>query len=112
MTRKAKVMQVKAKRCTVAPVGMTNNAFNVTSCTSGNTYRVYVNPTSGIFSCSCDWGHYHSGESGCSHVVAAMEYKAQQVGESTSVFTPETVTAQHRRVVASVNGICITQRGH
>lgn len=110
--RHAKSIQAKSKKCTVVPMGLANKAFEVTSCTSGNVYRVYANPESGIFSCGCEYGFHHPGSSGCSHVVAVFEYIAQQKGESTSVFTPDTVVAQHRRIVAKVDGICVTQRSH
>jgi uncharacterized protein (DUF983 family) len=110
--RHAKAIQNKGKKCTVVPVGMAGKAFDVTSCTSGKTYRVYANPASGIFSCGCEYGFHHPGSSGCSHVVAAMEFVAKQKGESTSVFTPDTVGAQHRRRVADFDGICVTQRSN
>jgi uncharacterized protein (DUF983 family) len=110
--RHAKSIQAKSKKCTVVPVGMAGKAYEVTSPTSGNTYRVYVNPASGIFSCGCDYGHHHPGSAGCSHVVAVFEYIARKQGESTSVFTPDTVGAQHRRRVVDVDGLCVTQRSH
>lgn len=110
--RKAKAIQTKSRACEVNPVQGSRNSFDVTSPTSGKTYRVYINVEQQIFSCSCDWAMYHPGNSGCSHVVAAINAQAKVDGKSVSAWTPETAQAQHRATLAKFDGLVITQRSN
>lgn len=110
--RKAKAIQTKSRACEVNPVDGKPNTFNVTSSTSGKTYQVYINVASQIFECTCDWAMYHQGNSGCSHVVAAINAQAKVDGKSVSAWTPETAQAQHRATLAQFDGLVITQRSN
>jgi hypothetical protein len=107
--RNAKFVQSKSRQHRVRHLG--GQAFEVTSGTSGNTYRVTL--VGGGARCQCKWGNYRPGygKSGCSHVVAVFEYLESQRRRSVSAWTdPEAAARQHRPVLGIGDGVILTSR--
>lgn len=112
LIRNAKQVQQKSRQHIIEETGP--NAYQVTSGTSGNVYHVWVGPEN-IAHCSCNWGQYRkSGAgSGCSHVVAVHEYRAEQVGRRVSAWQAgdvETIERQHRAAYSIGDGVILTTR--
>lgn len=107
-----KTIQNKGKNLNQV-IQVTGNSFNVESGTSHKIYR--VERTGGgweaeKFTCTCDWGKYHS-DSGCSHVVSVREFLANLSGKTISVWGEEDLERQHReKAVAGGDGTWITAR--
>lgn len=107
-----KIVQNKGKNLNQV-IQVTGNSFNVESGTSHKIYR--VERTGGgweaeKFTCTCDWGKYHS-DSGCSHVVSVREFLANLNGKTISVWGEEDLERQHReKAVAGGDGTWITAR--
>jgi hypothetical protein len=106
----AKEIQDKSRRHIVRRVRP--NWYKVSS---GDTHRVYdvaLGLNGGT--CTCQWGRQRPDEdhrSACSHVVAALNYRAEQQGRRVSAWSSETAARrQHRPVLAIGDGLFLTTR--
>ncbi len=109
--RNAKGIQHKSRGHVVTQTGP--RTFRVVSGTSGNAYRVYVDPVSHVGDCTCSWGQFRrcGAGSGCSHVVAVHEYIAEQAGRRVSAWTDETqAERQHRSAYRIGDNVILTTR--
>lgn len=109
--KNAKTIQSKSRTNEVHPLG--NGRYSVVSGTSGKVYSVRLNGCQGA--CSCDWAKYRPANdqrSGCSHVIAAINFVAQESGASSvSVWTNEADAArQHRQTINIGDGVLVTVR--
>lgn len=109
--KNAKVIQSKSRKNIVHPLG--NNLYQVVSASSGNVYDVTLGAGAGR--CNCDWGKYrpaHDQRSGCSHVLAALSFVAQEDGKvSVSAWGNVADAArQHRQMVSIGDGVVVTVR--
>jgi hypothetical protein len=108
--RHAKEIQKKSRAYRVQQVGP--NWFKVSSRESGRKYDVNLALNGGT--CGCAWGQNrspHDHRSGCSHVVAAMNYRAMQHSRQVSVWTSEKAARrQHRPMVPIGDGLFLTSR--
>jgi len=108
--RHAKEIQEKSRGYRVRQVGP--NWFKVYSRESGREYDVVLALNGGA--CTCAWGQHRSPRdhrSGCSHVVAAMNYRAMQFGRRVSVWGSEKAARrQHRPMVPIGDGLILTSR--
>jgi len=109
MKRQAKMLQGKAKRNVVDPIG--NGKFWVTSATSGKRYLV-SELANGGFICVCDWGKFHRTDfDPCSHVLAVEQYLEVAGGRSLSFWAgKEEAKKQHRPVRWMGHGLLATSR--
>ena len=112
LIRNPKTVQTKSRQHAVEETGP--HTYTVTSGTSGNVYRVWVGPEN-VAQCSCSWGQYRrSGAgSGCSHVVAVHEYRAEQTGRRVSAWAEddtETLSRQHRAWFTVGDNVVLTTR--
>ena len=118
-----KAIAVKAKDHTVRQLDAVGNEFEVTSCTSGEDYQVYLYREEHYGSitvaggrCNCIWGFYRSSKdnfrSACSHFQAAYAYAiAQEQNRTTSAWgTLADARRQHRPMVAIGDGVILTTR--
>jgi hypothetical protein len=108
-----KAIQTKSRGHTVTQVA--GNTFQVTSGTSGETYKVQVYYQDQSGTCTCKWGQYrkHSNcyRSGCSHVVAVFDYLESPAGRRVSVWTDEEqARKQHRPMIDIGDGVILTSR--
>jgi hypothetical protein len=106
----AKQIQAKSRDHTVRQVR--SNWYKVTS---GETHRVYdVNLGLNGGTCTCEWGRQRPDEdrrSACSHVIAAMNYRASQQGRRVSAWArPEEAERQHRPTLPIGDGVILTSR--
>jgi hypothetical protein len=106
----AKQIQHKSRGHTVRQVR--SNWYKVTS---GETHRVYdVNLGVNGGTCTCQWGRQRPDEdrrSACSHVVAAMNYRAAQAGRQVSAWaSSEDARRQHRPALPIGDGVILTSR--
>lgn len=116
--KNAKAIQTKSRTHDVVALG--HGAYEVTSGASGKSYRVLVKADgddlrSGGATCTCNWGKYRprrtGGESACSHVIAAMNWQAEQDGRRLSAWTDEDrARRQHRPMTDIGDGVVITSR--
>lgn len=108
--RNAKVVQSKAKKNVVHPLG--SDRYQVISASSGNVYDVSIHGDCGR--CSCNWGQYRPANdkrSGCSHVVSVYGFIAESNGRTVSVWSSEEqAEKQHRPMLNIGNGILLTSR--
>lgn len=109
--KNAKTIQSKSRTNEVRPLG--GNRYQVTSGTSGSVYNVALHQHGGT--CTCNWAKYrpaHDQRSGCSHVIAAMNFAAQAEGAtSVSAWTDEAqAERQHRRTMSIGDGVLVTVR--
>jgi hypothetical protein len=109
--RNAKAVQSKSRRNEVHPLG--GNRYQVVSATSGNVYDVTLTGNGGR--CNCDWGQYraaHDQRSGCSHVLATIQFAAVANGNaSVSAWGDEAqAERQHRRIMDIGDGVFVTVR--
>jgi len=111
-TRHAKEIQKKSRAHQVRQIGP--NWYKVYCLTSGQTYDVNLAVNGGT--CTCAWGQQRppgDHRSGCSHVVAAMNYRALQLGRQVSVWSSrKAARRQHRPMVRIGDGLIITSRLH
>lgn len=88
------------------------NWFKVSDDETGPIYDVNLGLNGGT--CTCAWGRYRPNNdhrSGCSHVVAAMAYRARQQGQQISVWASEQdARRQHRPMRAIGDGLILTSR--
>ena len=88
------------------------NWFKVRDYISGRVYDVNLGLNGGT--CTCAWGQHrpaHDHRSGCSHVIAAMNYRAIQQGRRVSVWTSERAARrQHQPALNIGDGLVITSR--
>ena len=88
------------------------NWFKVRDNASGRVYDVNLGLNGGT--CTCAWGQHRperDHRSGCSHVIAAMNYRAVQQGRRVSVWTSEKAARrQHRPALKIGDGLVITSR--
>lgn len=108
----AKQIQKKSRRHIVRQIG--SNWFKVFDGESGREYDVNLGINGGT--CTCEWGRHRPEQdhrSGCSHVIAAMNYRAQQQGRQVSVWASERAAQrQHRPMLKIGDGLIITSRAH
>jgi hypothetical protein len=106
----AKQIQRKSREHTVRQVR--SNWYKVTSSETGRAYDVNLGINGGT--CTCEWGRQRPDEdrrSACSHVVAAMNYRAAQKGRRMSAWTsPEDAQRQHRPALPIGDGVILTSR--
>ena len=106
----AKQIQQKSRGHAVQQVGP--NWFKVCDVESGRTYDVNLGLNGGA--CTCAWGQHRpqaDHRSGCSHVVAAMNYRALQHGRQISVWTnKKDAKRQHRPIFNIGDGLILTSR--
>jgi len=109
--RNVKRIQTKSRKNQVHPLG--NGQYQVVSGKSWNIYDVTLTGNGGV--CSCTWAKHRLGRdqrSACSHVLAAINFAAQEAG-ATSVSawgTPQDARRQHRRVIDIGDGVLVTVR--
>ena len=110
MKRQAKQIQQKARQYQVKR--LTPNSYRVSSPDSGRSYIVNLGLNGGT--CTCPWGQYRPDDdrrSGCSHVVAAINYRAEQKGRRISAWTSmNAARRQHRPILPIGDGLVLTSR--
>ncbi len=88
------------------------NWFKVLNPETKREYDVNLGINGGT--CTCEWGRSRpesDHRSGCSHVIAAMDYRARQYGRHISVWGSEAAARrQHRPTVKIGDGLVITSR--
>ena len=108
----ANAKQIQRKSRGLAIRKVRPNWFKVFDVESGRTYDVNLGLNGGT--CSCAWGSHRpqaDHRSGCSHVIAAMNYRALQHGRKVSVWTNEKeARRQHRRMLNIGDGLILTSR--
>ena len=106
----AKKIQKKSRGYLVRRVGP--NWFKVFSPTSQREYDVNLGLNGGT--CTCAWGQHRPNQdrrSGCSHVVAAMHYRALERGQRISVWaSTKAARRQHRPMLPMGDGLILTSR--
>lgn len=106
----AKQIQNKSRQHTVRRVGA--NWFKVFDGQSGREYDVNLGLNGGT--CNCEWGRHRPDSdhrSGCTHVVAAMNYREVQQGRRVSVWSSEKAARrQHRPTIYIGDGLILTTR--
>ena len=106
----AKQIQRKSRAHTVRQVR--SNWYKVTSGETGRVYDVNLGVNGGT--CTCEWGRQRPDEdrrSACSHVVAAMNFRANQQGRRVSAWVgPEDAERQHRPTLPIGDGVILTSR--
>jgi hypothetical protein len=110
MINHAKEIQDKSRHHIVRQVRA--NWYKVTSGETNRVYDVSLGLNGGT--CTCEWGRQRPDEdhrSACSHVVAAMHYRAKQQGRRISAWASEAeARRQHRPVLAIGDGLFLTSR--
>jgi hypothetical protein len=105
-----KQIQRKSRYYEVRRVGP--NWYKVSIPASNREYDVNLGLNGGT--CTCPWGRFrpaYDHRSGCSHVVAALAYRAQQQGRHISVWASEQdARRQHRPMVKIGDGLIVTSR--
>lgn len=106
----AKEIQKKSRRHTVRQIKP--NWYKVTSDDTGHVYDVALGLNGGT--CTCEWGHQRPADdrrSACSHVIAAMNNRAEKKGRRVSVWSgKDAAERQHRPMLAIGDGIILTSR--
>jgi hypothetical protein len=106
----AKHIQDKSRHHLVRRVR--SNWYKVTSGETGRIYDVNLGLNGGT--CTCQWGRQRPDEdrrSACSHVVAAINYRAAQKGRQVSAWTSlEDAWRQHRPTLTIGDGVILTSR--
>ena len=86
------------------------NWFKVSHGATGPVYDVNLGLNGGT--CTCAWGRRRPARdyrSGCSHVVAALAYRARQHGQYISVWASEQeARRQHHPILAIGDGLILT----
>jgi len=105
-----KLIQKKSRDHLVRQIN--SNWFKITSADSGNVYDVNLGFNGGT--CSCRWGQNRPDgdhRSGCAHVIAAINQRANQQGRHVSVWTKEEdAHRQHRPILKIGDGLILTSR--
>ena len=105
-----KQIQQKSRDYRVWQVGP--NWFKVFNTATQRTYDVNLGVNGGT--CTCQWGQSRPDSdhrSGCSHVIAALDYRAVQHGRHISVWGSEAeARRQHRPTIKIGDGLVITSR--
>ncbi len=108
----AKQIQKKSHDHLVRQIGP--NWFKVFSFESRREYDVNLGLNGGT--CTCAWGQHrptNDHRSGCTHVIAAMDYRARQQGKRISLWTSQKAAQrQHRPMVTIGDGLILTSRLH
>ncbi len=108
--RHAKQIQAKSRQHLVTRI--TPNSYRVISAENGRAYIVNLGLNGGT--CSCPWGQYRPDgdrRSGCSHVVAAMNRRAELKGRRLSAWASiKEARRQHRPVLPIGDGLILTSR--
>lgn len=108
----AKQIQKKSHIHKIRQVGP--NWFKVTAGVSQREYDVNLGLNGGT--CTCAWGRYRPANdhrSGCSHVIAALNYRARLHGLQLSVWANEQdARRQHRPMLKIGDGLILTSRPH
>jgi hypothetical protein len=108
----AKLIQHKSREHTVRQVR--SNWYKVTSGETGRIYDVNLGLNGGT--CTCEWGRQRPDDdrrSACSHVIAAMNFRATQEGRRVSAWTTlEDARRQHRPTLAIGDGVILTSRAN
>ena len=106
----SKEVQRKSRRHLVRQVRP--NWYKVKSDETGRVYDVALGLNGGT--CTCEWGRQRPDDdrrSACSHVIAAMNWRAIQRGRRVSAWsTTEAAQRQHRPMLPIVDGIILTSR--
>ena len=106
----AKRIQKKSRGHAVEQVGP--NWFRVCDGESDGTYDVNLGVNGGT--CTCAWGRHRpqaDHRSGCSHVIAAMNYRALRHSRQVSVWTSDKAARrQHRPRLNIGDGLILTSR--
>ena len=88
------------------------NWYKVSSPASKLEYDVNLGLNGGT--CSCTWGRNRPAQdhrSGCSHVIAAMNYRAVKLGKRLSVWNNKAAAQrQHRPITQIGDGVFVTTR--
>jgi hypothetical protein len=109
--RNVKSIQRRSRSNQVHPLG--NGRYQVVSGRSYNVYDVTLRADGGV--CSCHWAKHRLGRdrrSACSHVLAAINFAAQEAG-ATSVSawnSAQDAQRQHRRTIDIGDGVLVTVR--
>jgi len=105
-----KQIQKKSRHLTVRQVHP--NWFKVSSDEDNVEYDVNLGVNGGT--CNCMWGRCrpsHDHRSGCSHVIAAMNYRAMKRGKRVSIWTNKAdARRQHRPTLQIGDGLFLTTR--
>lgn len=108
--RQPKAIQKKSRRHQVRQIRP--NWFRVSDIDTHRVYDVNLGVNGGT--CTCPWGRHRPGNdhrSGCSHVIAALNYRAHRQGRQISVWTDEAdARRQHRPMLKIGDGVIITSR--
>jgi len=106
----AKEIQKKSRSCRVRQVGP--NWFKVFSDATKRVYDVNLGLNGGT--CTCEWGRsrpQNDHRSGCSHVIAAMNYRALRNNRRISVWSSKKAARrQHRPMFNIGDGVIVTSR--
>ncbi|MCB0193674.1 MAG: hypothetical protein KDJ65_17130 [Anaerolineae bacterium] len=106
----AKDIQGKSRRHTVRQIRP--NWYKVKSGESQRVYDVALGVNGGT--CTCEWGRQrpeNDHRSACSHVVAAINYRAIQDGRRISAWdSEEAAQRQHRPMLKIGDGLILTSR--
>jgi hypothetical protein len=109
--KNAKTIQSKSRMNEVHPIG--DDVYAVVSGVSGNVYQVRYSHQGCV--CNCNWAVHRpetDPRSGCSHVLAVLNFIAREGGAvSVSAWTsPAAAQRQHRRTVDIGDGVLVTVR--
>ncbi|MCB0163165.1 MAG: hypothetical protein KDI79_02990 [Anaerolineae bacterium] len=106
----AKEIQAKSRRHAVRQIGP--NWYKVRSGETKRVYDVVLAVNGGT--CTCEWGRQRPDEdhrSACSHVVAALNYRAATKGRRVSAWdSEEAAQRQHRPILKIGDGLILTSR--
>ncbi|MDH3674940.1 MAG: SWIM zinc finger family protein [Anaerolineae bacterium] len=105
-----KEIQKRSRRHGVQQLGP--NWFKVRDSESHRLYDVNVGLNGGT--CTCSWGRYrppNDHRSGCTHVIAALNYRAMRHSRRVSVWSNEQdARRQHRPILSIGDGLLVTTR--
>lgn len=108
----AKIVQHKSRKHRVRQIRP--NWYKVLDTTTGQEYDVALGQNGGT--CNCPWGRHRpwrDHRSGCSHVIAALAYRAAQHGRHISVWASQRAARrQHRPILEIGDGLIITSRNN
>ena len=108
--RHPKQLQKKSRGYQIRQVGP--NWFKVADSVTNREYDVNLGLNGGT--CTCAWGQRRppsDHRSGCSHVIAAIDFRSRQHGRRVSVWTSEKAARrQHRPVLKIGDGLIVTSR--
>lgn len=109
MDRHPKRLQKKARTHAVTQV--TEDAWDVVSASSGETYRVAIDE--GLLVCDCTWSaEYHPKGEPCSHILAVERHRERDAKDRTLAFWASKSDArrQHRPIIPVSGGLWATSR--